>query len=242
MINFRRIALPLIILCVCIFQSLHSQNVNNLCINANPFCTDENPYGVTFPVGTSSVQTTDLPNGQRGCLYATYGPAWYVMQIDNPGDMTIYLRHSNGRDIDFACWGPFDGYSTYSELLQDVCTGDLMGNGYTHRPNNGYHDPNNPGTWGGYPNQMLVDCSYSAAATEWCFIPDAQVGQWYILLITNYSRAPGDVTFSISQGDATTNCNILAAISNNGPLCEGEDLQLYCSVYSPTYSLSLIHI
>ena len=215
----------------------YSQNTNNLCLNANPFCTDENPYGVTFPAGTDATATPDLPDAQRGCLYYTPAPAWYVMQIDSPGDLLIYLEHSNGRDIDFACWGPFTGYSTYGELLQAVCTSQLTGNGSTHRPNNGYHDPNNQGTWGGYPNGNLIDCSYSAASTEWCYIPNAQPGQWYIFLICNYSRAAGDISFSvINDNAATTNCNILANVSNNGPLCEGEALQLTCSVYSSSYS------
>ena len=211
---------------------VHAQNTNNLCINANPFCTDENPYGVSFPAGTDATATPDLPDAQRGCLYYTPAPAWYVMQIDNPGSLLIYLEHSGGRDIDFACWGPFEGYNTYGELLQAVCTSRLTGDGATHRPNNGYHDPNNPGTWGGYPSGNLIDCSYSAQSTEWCFIPNAQVGQWYIFLICNYSRAPGTISFSVQDGEATTNCNILASISNNGPLCEGEDLQLFCNATS----------
>lgn len=219
------------VLCV-LLGRVHAQNTNNLCINANPFCTDENPYGVTFPAGTDATATPDLPDGQRGCLYYTPAPAWYVMQIDNPGDLLIYLQHSGGRDIDFACWGPFTGYNSYGELLQAVCTSRLTGNGSTHRPTNGYHDGNDPSTWGGYPNGSLIDCSYSASSTEWCFIPNAQVGQWYIFLICNYSRAPGDITFSVQSGSATTNCNILANISNNGPLCEGEDLQLFCNATS----------
>ena len=87
------------------------------------------------------------------------------------------------------------------------------------------------------PNGNLIDCSYSAASTEWCYIPNAQPGQWYIFLICNYSRAAGDISFSvINDNAATTNCNILANVSNNGPLCEGEALQLTCSVYSSSYS------
>ena len=120
------------------------------------------------------------------------------MQIDQPGDMLIYMSHSNNRDIDFACWGPFTGYSTYGELLQAVCTSQLTGGAGTHRPTNGYHDPNNPSTWGGYPSGMMIDCSYSAASTEWCFIPNAQVGQWYIFLICNYSRASD---FNVERAD-----------------------------------------
>ena len=79
---------------------VHAQNTNNLCLNANPFCTDENPYGVSFPAGTDATATPDLPDAQRGCLYYTPAPAWYVMQIDNPGDLLIYMQHSGGRDID----------------------------------------------------------------------------------------------------------------------------------------------
>lgn len=221
------------ILTMCmLLGQVHAQNTNNLCINANAFCTDENPYGVTFPAGTDATATPDLPNGQRGCLYYTPAPAWYVMQIDNPGDMLIHLQHSNGRDIDFACWGPFRGYATRGELLQAVCTSQLTGGGSTHWPSGGAHDPNDPGTWGGYPNGNMIDCSYSGSSTEWCFIPHAQAGDWYIFLICNYSRAPGDISFEVQSGNATTNCNILANVSNNGPLCEGEDLQLFCNAYT----------
>ena len=31
----------------------------------------------------------------------------------------------------------------------------------------------------------MVDCSYDPAGTEWCFIPHARSGEWYLLLITN---------------------------------------------------------
>ena len=218
----------------------YSQNTNNLCVNANPFCTEDNPYGITFPAGTDATATPDLPESQRGCLYYTPAPAWYVMQIDNPGDMLIYMRHSGGRDIDFACWGPFTGYANQHDLVQAVCTSQLTGNGHgNHRPTNGYHDPDNPNTWGGYPDGNLVDCSYSAESTEWCFIPNALHGQWYVFLITNYSRVAGDITFEVqgaTAGTATTNCDILANVSNNGPLCAGQALQLTCSAYSSTYS------
>ena len=214
-----------------IFQCGFAQNTNNLCVNANPFCTDEG-LDVTYPAGTSSTQTVDLPESQRGCLYRTYSPAWYVMQIQEPGDMLIFLEHSEGADIDFACWGPFTGYNTYGELLQSVCTSEFWGTGSNHRPVNGYHNPNVPSTMGGYPNGTLIDCSYSIYDTEWCFIPQAQPGEWYVFLICNYSRVAGDITFSVNNGDATTNCDILSPISNNGPLCEGSTLQLNCSAYS----------
>lgn len=73
----------------------------------------------------------------------------------------------------------------------------------------------------------VVDCSYSPNPTEYCVIPDGQAGQYYILLITNFSRQPCEITFSQTAGSGTTDCIILPpTVENNGPLCEGDILQL----------------
>ena len=236
-ISSKSLLLSILLFLAC--QCLLAQEENNLCIHSAPFCTEDNPYGISFPAGTTSTNAQEFPGGSTGCLYSTPAPAWYVMQIDAPGDLLIHMTHSGGRDIDFACWGPFTGYANQNELVQAVCLTQLTGSSQgSHCPTNGYHDPNNPGTWGGYPSGNLVDCSYSTASTEWCFIPNAQHGEWYVFLICNYSRAAGTISFDVyGQGApgsqmATTNCDILANVSNNGPLCEGEALQLTCSVSS----------
>jgi hypothetical protein len=85
-----------------------------------------------------------------------------------------------------------------------------------------------------------VDCSYSTAATEYCNIPNAQVGEFYLLLITNYSNAVCDVNFSQTGGTGATDCSILAPpVSNNGPLCDGELLQLTAgTIPGATYTWS----
>ncbi len=41
-----------------------------------------------------------------------------------------------------------------------------------------------------------IDCSYSTSFTESCEIPNAQAGEYYILLITNYSNQTTDIVFS----------------------------------------------
>ena len=84
-------------------------------------------------------------------------------------------------DVDFACWGPFSNP-----------TGACGGNG-------------------NFPSGSIVSCSYSSASVEYCTINGASTGQWYILLITNYSGAPGNVVFTQSGGNATTNCCILSS-------------------------------
>ncbi len=54
-----------------------------------------------------------------------------------------------------------------------------------------------------------VDCSYSTSYIEYANISNALTGQYYILLITNYSNSVTDVTFSQTGGTGTTNCNIV---------------------------------
>ena len=80
---------------------------SSLCSNAISFCTDNDAY--TYPAATTSTGATEFGDngGNVGCLYTTPSPAWFVMRIDNPGNLLIYMEHSNGQDIDFICWGPF---------------------------------------------------------------------------------------------------------------------------------------
>ena len=72
----------------------------------------------------------------------------------------------------------------------------------------------------------IVDCSYSTSATEYCHINNAEHGQFYILLITNYSNQPCNISFE-NVGTGTTDCSILPPlVSGGGPYCVGETIQL----------------
>ena len=84
-----------------------------------------------------------------------------------------------------------------------------------------------------------VDCSYSTNWNETANIPSAVTGQVYVLLITNFSNTVCDIGFSQTGGTGSTDCGILAPpISNNGPLCEGQTLNLTVGspVVGATYS------
>ncbi len=73
----------------------------------------------------------------------------------------------------------------------------------------------------------VVSCSYSTASTETCNIPNGVSGQYYILIITNYSNQPCNIIFSQTSGTGTTDCTILPPpCMNNGPICAGQTLQL----------------
>jgi gliding motility-associated-like protein len=61
-------------------------------------------------------------------------------------------------------------------------------------------------------NASPIDCSFSAAATEQVDITGAVAGQWYILLITNFSGLPTNISATTQNApgaDGSTNCAIL---------------------------------
>lgn len=165
---------------------------NNLCANADPFCTDVGIY--EFPAGVNAGAGETGPN--YNCLSTRPNPAWYYMKMANPGGMTIYMYSTPSEDIDFCCWGPFD-------------------------------DPITPCP-NGLTAAKVVSCSYASAHTENCIIPSsAQTGQYYILVITNFSNNPCNITFSKTAGTGTTDCSIMPPlVENDGPYCVGETIHL----------------
>lgn len=196
------------------------QAQNNLCNQANPFCTGTT-YNFPAGVGAGSAQ----PGANYGCLFTQPNPAWYFMQVGTSGPIEIEMHSVPQRDIDFACWGPFTDPTS-------PCVAQLTAGAPT--PSHAA-----PGASANYPTLNMVDCSYSTSWQEWCYIPNAVSGQYYLLLITNYSNQPCNIIFSQTGGTGTTNCGILPPpIVNNGPLCIGQTLQL--TVSSPpsgaTYS------
>ena len=181
-----RFILVILISFSCIFQSL-SQGT---CNTALPFCTGTN---YVFPASTN----TPAPTGANfGCLGTQPNPAFYFMEIDNPGNITINIQglgvNGGTNDIDFICWGPFTNPAT-------MCNQLTAGN--------------------------IEDCSYSPTWNEFCQINGASSGDYYVLLITNYSNQACNINFSQTGGNATTNCCILggdAGGDNSIDVCESD--------------------
>ncbi|MBP6870898.1 MAG: T9SS type A sorting domain-containing protein [Bacteroidales bacterium] len=100
-----------------------------------------------------------------------------------------------------------------------------------------YTDPTSACPYG-LTQSKMVDCSYSTSWQEYCDIPNGQTGQYYILLITNYSQDPCNIIFSQTAGSGTTDCSILPPLVwNDSPLCVGETLHLSAETISnATYS------
>ena len=172
----------------------------NDCSSAQVSCS-ANTY--SFPSGTSGTAppaVAGYPN--YGCLGSTPCPAWYYMQVGTPGDIIISISQvdlgGTPRDVDFICWGPFSN-------VTDGCATGLTGT--CPKPTDPCCTNVNPGCT--YPKGNMTDCSYSGNATETCHIYNAQVGEIYILLMTNFSQAAGTITFSQTGGTGITNCNII---------------------------------
>ncbi|MDD3877644.1 MAG: gliding motility-associated C-terminal domain-containing protein [Bacteroidales bacterium] len=167
----------------------------------NNLCQNSLPFCTdtvyNFPAGVNA--GTAQSGAAYTCLGTQPNPAWYYMEVLNNGPIDIYMSSTPQVDIDFSCWGPFTNQT--SPCVAQLTSGNT------------------------------VDCSYSTAWNETCNIPNAQAGQIYILLICNYSNQPCNINFHQSNtgnpNHGTTNCGILAPpIENNGPLCEGETLEI----------------
>lgn len=147
----------------------------------------------SLPFCTSNVyefpNNTNAANlGAIDCLFSTPNPVWYYMQIQNPGALNINIVQTStaGLPIDV----DFDLWGPFASVPTG-CSSIAEG------------------------TAPSIDCSFSAAATEQANIANAQTGEYYILLLTNFSNQAGTITFSSAAGStSTTNCNILCGITD----------------------------
>ena len=135
------------------------------------------------------------------------GPSYNCLST-TPNPAWYYMRIATPGNINIYM------YSTPSHDIDFCCWGPFA-------------DPVSPCP-NGLTADKVVSCSYSAAATENCIIPSsAQTGEYYILVITNYSNQTCNITFSKTGGTGTTDCGIMPPlVDNDGPYCVGETIHL----------------
>lgn len=150
-------------------------------------------------------------NGYGGmdCLGSTPNPVWYFMRIATAGNIDIHMHQEDGLglgiDVDYALWGPYT----------DIASGCAN-----------IFDPNRP------PVPTGPNCSYSGNADEDATITGAQVGEYYILLLTNYADESGTIEFSQTGGTGATDCTILCTVDNMTATAST------CNTSNNTYSAS----
>lgn len=170
-------------------QFVHAQGAT--CATADPFCTEN---GAAFPASTSTISEG---GPDYGCLLDQPNPAWYYLQIDQSGNIDIALTNSASVDVDFICWGPFANLASACSNLTgggafDMCT-----------------------IFGTYPCGNIVDCSFDPQSDEEINIPNAVSGEYYMVLITNFSGLPTDIFANTMAGSTgTTDCSIVVNPTN----------------------------
>ena len=196
------------------------------CLGAEPFCSGQN---FTFPASTNTVAQA---GANYSCLSDQPNPAWYFLKIGTAGTIDITLTNSANVDIDFTCWGPFSSPTApcVAQLTYDPGTpGFLQGN-----CGSGFLEVSS------YPCGNTIDCSYNTQATEVVNIPNAQIGEYYILLITNFSGSPTDITASQTGGTGGTDCSIVEPCTINSLTTTPSTCDATSNQYSVTGTVSFL--
>ncbi|MBP8157332.1 MAG: hypothetical protein KAX93_03055, partial [Flavobacterium sp.] len=158
----------------------------------------------------NSTGTTTETGINYECLGSQPNPAWFYMQISVAGNISFQISQAtNGGS-------PIDvDYIVWGPFASPVCGATNL----------------NPTT--------SVSCSFSAAAVENFTLPNAQVGEVYVVLLTNYSGQAGNITVTQTNanqsGAGATDCNIVCPLSlDDQVICVGGQAILTATIADAT--------
>ena len=167
---------------------------NSICGGSGAFCADAGALEFANTSDADCVPDADPATVANSCLGSAPNPAWYFIEIGQAGDIIIDISQTTGAggtgtalDVDYVVWGPFnDPADACTDFTQGDCTADHTCTG------------------------NVVDCSFDFAATETATIPGAQVGEFYMFLITNFNGSAGFITLDQTNagagGAGSTDC------------------------------------
>lgn len=150
-------------------------------LNCNVASSCSNANTLCNSIGVPFVNTVNLANsGNAGCLGTTPNATWFYLPISQSGNINLQITQGNNAPL-------------YNNL--DV---DYIIYGPFSSPISGCSS---------YGSANIVSCSYSTAATEYPFITNAVAGQYYLLMVTNFSNQPGFITInSMPSSTGIINC------------------------------------
>ncbi|ESU29653.1 hypothetical protein FLJC2902T_01250 [Flavobacterium limnosediminis JC2902] len=115
--------------------------------------------------------TTGVTNqGAMGCLATTPNATWFYFSVDMPGLINLEIEQRTQGSPTPNLDADYVVYGPYSEPVTP-CNGQLT------------------------PDKM-VSCSYSASPIEHPSFSTTQSGQYYYLMVTNFSNQPGNITIT----------------------------------------------
>jgi gliding motility-associated-like protein len=135
-----------------------------------------------LPSGTYPTAVNSPGNGGCGCLGSTPNPMWISVYIPSNGQLhwTLTQTSTSGNPIDV----DFALFGPFTSMTGGCATANGCAS--------------------------IVDCSYSASATESIDINNAIAGQYYNLLVTNFNGSAGTVSLVSAPGSTipvSTGCN-----------------------------------
>lgn len=156
-----------------------------LCNNAY-VCSEANSLcsalGQPF-VNTFQGVTAETGNNY-GCLGSQPNPTWFYLPVSAAGNLQFLIQQST--DINFG---------TSNLDVDYICYGPFT------TLNNACNQPMN----------NIVGCSYSSNSTETLTIQNALPGQYYLIMVTNFSGQPGFIKITQTQGNTgSIDCSGLA--------------------------------
>ena len=154
-----------------------------------PGCSGALPFCAgTSSTGISFPNTTNSPSpGSYSCLATQPNAAWYYLQISQSGNLTFTIRQFN------TAGNPIDvDFIAWGPFATPTCGASNL-NASTQ-----------------------VGCSYSAAATETFTINNAIVGQYYMVMMTNFANSAGTITLAQNTGTGATSCDIVCPLTVAG--------------------------
>ena len=204
-----------------IFSSFSFQIISQVggstCPFMQPICTDA---GIQFTASSGGADVTvSEPGNDYGCLGVSPNPNWYYFEISQPGDIIMEL--SAPSDIDFIIWGPFANLAaaqaacgTYNNIVDDTDCSYFLG------------IPIGCSAYG---------CSWSLDNIETPGIPNAQVGEVYVMLITNYADNVQNISLTQTGGAGATDCSI---VTNNCSFTDIDGTITNCDGVTNQYTIS----
>ncbi|CAM3588827.1 T9SS type A sorting domain-containing protein [Flavobacterium gelidilacus] len=144
---------------------------------------------------------TAEPGNNYGCLGSQPNPTWFYLPVSSSGNLQFLIQQSS--DINFSTSNLDVDYICYGPFtsLSNACN---------------------------VPMNNIVGCSYSASATETLTIPNAIAGQYYLIMVTNFSAQPGFIKINQTAGNSAAldcsglNLNAFLDLNGNGTQDTGE--------------------
>lgn len=172
--------------------------------NCNVAYTCSQANSLCNSLGAVFQNTTNMSStGTYGCLNTSPNQTWFYLPVSQAGTINLLIQQSTSPTISSA------------NLDADYVVFGPFSNPVT--PCNGQLTPN-----------FIVSCSYSASATENVVINNAVPGQYYLLMVTNFSNQSGYIKISeVAGSTGAIDCsglrlNAFLDVNNNGTQDNGE--------------------